>query len=74
MEGFLRERVVVSALSGKTLLAGAKDLYQVMRYARANDLPVEFPIVSVGDFKNRLFSPRSRVEKMAFLSTVLARF
>ena len=34
-EGFLRERVVVSALSGKTLLAGAKDLHQVMRCARA---------------------------------------
>ena len=25
-EGFLRERVVVSALSGKTLVAGAEDL------------------------------------------------
>ena len=34
-EGFLRERVVVSALSGKTLLAGAKDLHQIMRPARA---------------------------------------
>ena len=29
-EGFLRERVVVSALSGKTLVAGANDLHQVM--------------------------------------------
>ncbi len=34
-EGFLRERVVVSALSGKTLLAGADDLHQVMCPARA---------------------------------------
>ena len=30
VEGFSRERVVSSALSGKTLVAGANDLHQVI--------------------------------------------
>ncbi len=42
-EGFLRERVVVSALSGKTLLAGADDLHQVMCPARAQTTHIKRP-------------------------------
>ena len=43
VEGFLRERVVSSALSGKTLVAGANDLHQVMCRPRAQMIYQQSP-------------------------------